>query len=49
MKATLFFCALCGKWIHGRCAGVKMVTPRSAEILHAENVKRILERQRSRK
>ena len=25
LKANSVLCLLCGKWIHGRCAGVKMV------------------------
>ena len=28
VKATLVLCLQCGKWIHGRCAGVKIVTPK---------------------
>ena len=26
VKANTVLCAQCGKWIHGKCAGVKMVT-----------------------
>ena len=28
VKANSVLCVQCGKWIHGRCAGVKIVTPR---------------------
>ena len=28
VKANSVLCLQCGKWIHGRCAGVKMVTPK---------------------
>ena len=28
VKANSVLCLRCGKWIHGRCAGVKMVTPK---------------------
>ena len=27
VKANSVLCVQCGKWIHGRCAGVKRVTP----------------------
>ena len=27
-KANSVLCVQCGKWIHGRCAGVNMVTPK---------------------
>ena len=27
-KANSALCVWCGKWIHGRCAGVKRVTPK---------------------
>ena len=27
VKANSAFCVQCGKWIHGRCAGVKRLTP----------------------
>ena len=27
IKANSVLCVQCGKWIHGRCAGVKRVTP----------------------
>ena len=27
-KANSVLCLHCGKWIHGRCAGVKRVTPK---------------------
>ena len=27
VKANSVLCAQCGKWMHGRCAGVKRVTP----------------------
>ena len=26
-KGSLSLCLQCGKWIHGRCAGVKKATP----------------------
>ena len=26
-KASSVLCVQCGKWIHGRCAGVKRATP----------------------
>ena len=47
-KVNSVLCAQCGKWIHGRCAGVKRVTPKCSSV-HAENMKGILERQWSRK
>ena len=28
VKANSVLCVQCGKWMHGRCAGVKKVTPR---------------------
>ena len=28
--ASSVLCVQCGKWIHSRCAGVKMVTPKSS-------------------
>ena len=28
VKANSVVCSQCGKWNHGRCAGVKMVTPK---------------------
>ena len=28
VKANLVLCLQCGKWIHGRCVGVKWVTPK---------------------
>ena len=28
VKAKSVLCVQCGKWIHSRCAGVKMVTPK---------------------
>ena len=28
VKANSVLCLQCGMWIHGRCAGVKMVTPK---------------------
>ena len=28
VMANSILCFLCGKWIYGRCAGVKMVTPK---------------------
>ena len=28
VKASSVLCLQCGKWIHGRCAGVKRVTPK---------------------
>ena len=27
LKANSVLCVQCGKWYHGRCAGVKIVTP----------------------
>ena len=45
VKANSVLCLQCGKLIHGRCAWVKMVTPLLSRILHAEDVKGILERQ----
>ena len=41
-------CMQCGKWINSRCAKVKRVSYYK-DILHAENLKGILERQWSRK
>ena len=31
-KVISALCSQCGKWIHGRCAGVKMVTPKFSRI-----------------
>ena len=31
VKANLVLCVQCGKWIHGRCAGVKRVTPKKVK------------------
>ena len=28
VKANSFFLLLCGRWIHGRCVGVKRVPPK---------------------
>ena len=28
VNANSVLCVLCGKWINGRCTGVKMVTPK---------------------
>ena len=28
IKASSVLCLQCGNWIHSRCAGVKMVTPK---------------------
>ena len=28
VRANSVLCSQCGKWIHGRCAGVKIVTPK---------------------
>ena len=49
VKANSVLCLQCGKWIHGRCDGVKMVTPKFSRISRAENVRGILEMQWSRK
>ena len=49
VKANSVLCLQCGTWIHGRCAGVKKVTPKFSRNQHAENVKGILERQWIRK
>ena len=48
VKANSLFCVQCGKWIHGRCAIVKRVTPKFLS-LHAENEKGILHWKWSRK
>ena len=46
VKANSVLCVQCGKWIHGRCDGVRKVTPKfSRNTLHAENVSEIFERQ----
>ena len=47
--ANLVLCRQCSKWIHGRRAGVIKLLQSHQEILHAENVKGILERQWIRK
>ena len=44
VKANSVLCVQCGKWIHGTCARLKRVTQSCSEILHAGNVKGILER-----
>ena len=49
VKANLILCVLCGRWIHSRCDSVKRVSPKFRKMLHAENVKGILERQWSSK
>ena len=33
VKANSVLCVQCGKWIHGRCVGVKMVTTKSSRNL----------------
>ena len=38
VKANTVFCLQCGRWIHGRCAGLKMVTSKSLKTLLAGNV-----------
>ena len=43
VKANPVLCVQCGKWMHCRCVRVKMVTAMFQRILHAENVKEILE------
>ena len=48
VNANSVLCLQCGKWIHGKSAGVKRVTPMFSRIFYAENVKGILERQWSR-
>ena len=48
VKPNSALCLHCGKWIHGRCAGVERLQ-RFQETLHVENVKGILERQWNRK
>ena len=48
VKANSILCMHCGKWIHSRCAGVRMVTPKFQDILVARNVKGIHVRQLSR-
>ena len=47
-KVDPMLCLLCGKWINGRCAGVFQLQC-FHELLLAENMKGILERQWSRK
>ena len=47
-KANSVLCVQCGKWIRGRCAGVKRVTQKFSRNFTSENVKGILERQYSR-
>ena len=49
VRTNSVLCLQCGKWIYGRCAGVKMVTPKFKKNLHAENLNGILERQWNRK
>ena len=48
-KTNSVLCIQCGKWIHGRCAGMKRVTPKFSRNFHAKNVNGILGRQWSRK
>ena len=45
VMANSVLCVQCGKWIHGRCAGVQRLLQRFQGILRAENVTGILERQ----
>ena len=44
VKANSILCLQCGNRIHGRCAAAKRAIFFFKEILHAENVKGILER-----
>ena len=37
VKATTVLCAQCGRWIHGRCAGVKRVTPKVSQNFTCRN------------
>ena len=45
VKANSFLCVQCGQLIHGRCAGVKLVTAVFLCRFTARNVKAILESQ----
>ena len=49
IKANSVQCLQFGKWIHGRCAGMKRATPKFSRNFTCRNVKGILERQWSRK
>ena len=48
VKANSVLCLQCWKWIHGRYAGGKGNSKDVENILHAEDVKGMLERQWSR-
>ena len=45
VKANSLLSVQCGKWIHGRCIGVEMLTTKFKEILLAVNVKGRLKNQ----
>ena len=49
VKASKVSCVQCGKWIDGRCAGVRMVIPKLLKNFLPGTVMRILERQWSTK
>ena len=36
VKANSVLCVQCGKWTHGRCAGVKRVAAKLKDVLLAE-------------
>ena len=43
VKANSVLCIKCGKWIHGRCAGVKRVTPTISRNLTCRKCERNIE------
>ena len=49
VKGNSVFCVQCGKWFQGRCAGLKKVSANIVRNFACKNVKRMLERQWSRK
>ena len=48
VKANSVLCALCGKLFHSICVKVKSLFQNFRDVLHADNVKGMLERQCSR-
>ena len=38
VKANSVLCAQCGNWTHGRCAGVKMVSPKVVKKFYIQKM-----------
>ena len=45
VKVNSVLCLLCGKWIHGRCAGMQRITPKLLKIIHEENIGEAVEQE----